>query len=179
MLVESVRAGVAPPEDEPAKPLADATETAVTPPAPDGEQVDPSVHVVPLTVIEGDTLASVPVPVVRTKLFVPLPTPVDPTTSPPAIGVHEEPSVHEEPLTVIVGETRSPFVTNPVAVKEPVTVGVANVGDVLNTTEPLPVDVVVPVPPFTTGIGGACATACPTQASKRRAIHLFIADTTL
>ena len=34
MLVDNVKAGVAPPLDEPAKPLADTTETAVTVPEP-------------------------------------------------------------------------------------------------------------------------------------------------
>jgi hypothetical protein len=46
-------------------------------------------------------------------------------------------------------------VTSPVAVSEPVMVGLAREGEFDRTTEPVPVDVVAPVPPFA-AVSGFC-----------------------
>jgi len=61
--------------------------------------------------------------------LVPLLTTVEPTVSAvtaPA-GAHVEPNVQVVPLTTILELTRSGLVTNPVAVKAPVTVGLVSV----------------------------------------------------
>ena len=66
---------------------------------------------------------------------VPDATPVVPTVieAAVAVGEHDEPSVQVVPLMTIVVLTRSAFVTNPVAVKDPVTVSADTVGPVART----------------------------------------------
>lgn len=76
--------------------------------------------------------------------------PVDPTVILGAedVIVQLPPNVHGTLFTVTVGLTRSLLVTSPGAVNEPVTVGVAIVGDVANTALPEPVEPICPSSPL-------------------------------
>jgi hypothetical protein len=69
----------------------------------------------------------------------------------PSVGADVDDSVVNEPVLPLMG-----LLTMPVAVNDPVTVAFAIVGEFERTTEPVPVEVVAPVPPFA-AVSGFCS----------------------
>jgi hypothetical protein len=71
------------------------------------------------------------------------------TLVPDPLGAQEPPSVHDVPLIVMDEFARSAFVTRPTAVRAPVNVGLAMVGELAPTSAPVPSRAVVrPVATF-------------------------------